>query len=221
VPIPPQREEIIPVQAKVTIPEQPSVAPIPPQREEVIPVQAKPVIPEHAPAPIFTPLQREEAKPVEAKPVLPEHAPAPIFTPPQQEEVIPVKTNAVPLAKPAANFVPIQGVPSAKPSTTPIPPKQEIRPVETKQEETDEQPTQAETEVYEDALIGQQKIKLTIPAQVIRQAQSASSESKNKLAGYWSAQIIKGNPQLMSSFADPVSIWFDVKKVILKKFERS
>ena len=137
---------------------------------------------------------------------------------PQREET----TKAVPLAKPSVNYVPISGVPLVRTSATPIPPQQEIRPVETKQKETKEQPTQAETEVYEEVLIGQQKVKLSIPAHVIRQAKLASSENKNKLAGYWSAQIIKLNPHIMnSSLSDPVTIWFEVKNVILKKFNRS
>ena len=84
---------------------------------------------------------------------------------------------------------------------------------------TEEQPAQVEKEVYEEVLIGQQNVELAIPAHVIRQAQLASSESKNKLSGYWSAQIIKGNPHIMkSSLSDPVAIWFEVKNVILKKF---
>ena len=133
-----------------------------------------------------------------------------------------VPIQGVPLAKPSVNYVPISGVPLARTSATPIPPQQEIRPVETKQKETKEQPTQAETEVYEEVLIGQQKVKLSIPAHVIRQAKLASSENKNKLAGYWSAQIIKLNPHIMnSSLSDPVTIWFEVKNVILKKFNRS
>ena len=57
------------------------------------------------------------------------------------------------------------------------------------------------------------------PANVIKQAQLSSTENKNKLAGYWSAQILKGNPNLThSSVSDPVSMWFEVKNVILKKF---
>jgi hypothetical protein len=149
----------------------------------------------------------------------------------------------VPLAKPSTNYVPIQGVPLARtsannippqqeeskpvgprtvmpqPPVAPVPPQRESRPVETKQAEMEEQPIQAEEEVYEDVLIGKQKIKLTIPANIIKQAQSASTENKNKLAGYWSAQILKGNPQMMhASISDPVAIWFEVKNVILKKF---
>jgi hypothetical protein len=177
------------------MPEQPPEEPILPQREEVIPPQPRVVMPKQPPA-------------------------APIL--PQREETVRVETKAVPLAKPSVNYVPISGVPLARTVATPIPSQQEIRQVETKQKETKEQPTQAETEVYEEVLIGQQKVKLSIPAHVIRQAQLASSENKNKLAGYWSAQVIKVNPHIMkSSLSDPVAIWFEVKNVILKKFNRS
>ena len=221
-PITPQKEEALPPQPRVVIPEPPPAAPIPPQMEEAIPVEARVVIPEQPPATPIPP-QREEARPVQPRMVIPEQAPAtPI--PPQREETIRVETKAVPLAKPAVNYVPIPGgVPLAKPSATNIPPRrEEARPIEAKQKEKEEQPAQVEKEVYEEVLIGQQKVKLSIPAHVIRQAQLASSENKNKLAGYWSAQIIKENPHIMkSSLSDPVAIWFEVKNVILKKFNRS
>ncbi len=212
----------IPPQPRVVIPEPPPVAPITPQREEALPPQPRVVIPEPPPAAPIPP-QMEEARPVQPRMVIPEQAPAtPI--PPQREETIRVETKAVPLAKPAVNYVPIPGgVPLAKPSATNIPPRrEEARPIEAKQKEKEEQPAQVEKEVYEEVLIGQQKVKLSIPAHVIRQAQLASSENKNKLAGYWSAQIIKENPHIMkSSLSDPVAIWFEVKNVILKKFNRS
>jgi len=245
-PIPPQREEARPVEARMVVPELPPASPVPPQREEARPVvEARVVVPEHPPAtpippqweearpvvearvvvpeqPPATPIppQREEARPVvEARVVVPEQPPArPI--PPQWEETVRVETKAVPLAKPAVNYVPIPGIALAKPSATNIPTRrEEARPVDAKQKETEEQPAQVEKEVYEEVLIGQQNVELAIPAHVIRQAQLASSESKNKLAGYWSAQIIKGNPHIMkSSLSDPVAIWFEVKNVILKKF---
>jgi hypothetical protein len=211
-------EEAIPVQPRVVVPEQPPARPIPPQMEEAIPVQPRVVVSEQPPTrPIPPPT--EEDRPVEARVVIPQQAPAtPI--PPQREETVRVETKAVPLAKPAVNYVPIAGVPLAKPAATNIPPRrEEARPVEAKQKETEEQSEQVEKEVYEEVLIGQQNVELSIPAHVIRQAQLASSESKNKLAGYWSAQIIKGNPHIMkSSLSDPVAIWFEVKNVILKKF---
>ena len=128
-----------------------------------------------------------------------------------------------------AKTVEIKAVPLARTSSTYVPLQQEAKTVETKaapsaqasstQEEKKEQPTKAEKEVYEEVLIGKQKIKLSIPNNIIRQAKLASAESKNKLAGYWSAQIIKENPHMMHSpLIDPVSIWFEIKNVILKKF---
>jgi hypothetical protein len=248
-PIPPQWEAPRPVPPRVIVPEQPPARPVPPQREpmhaetaaeEVITQQPFPAVPIQP--------QWEETRPVRSRVTVPEPPPAALI-PPQMEETR-VETKSVPLAKPAVNYVPIQGgVPLAKPSATNIPirreeskpveprvviPKEsssarpiapqmeEARPVVAKQKETNEQPAQVEKEVYEEVLIGQQKIKLSIPAHVIRQAQLASSENKNKLAGYWSAQIIKVNPHIMkSSLSDPVAIWFEVKNVILKKFNKS
>jgi general secretion pathway protein A len=216
-PIPPQWEEPVHVQQKEVIPEPPPSRPIPPQREEPVRVQPKEVMPEQ-PSVRPLPSQWQEARPVEPGVVIPETPSARPISP-QREEAVRVEPKTVPLAKPAA-YVPIKGAPLAKTSVTPVTPQQEIKPVETKQqEEMKEQPAQADQEDYEEVLISKQKVKLTIPTNVIKQAQAANSESKNKLAGYWSAQIVKANPHLMNSpLADPVSIWFDVKNVILKRF---
>ena len=216
--IPPQRKAG-PVETKEVIPEQSPERPAPPPIEDVRPVQPRVVVPKQPPARPLPP-QMEDVRPVQPSEVVPEQPPARPL-PPQMEEAVHVETKAVPLAKPAANYVPIPGVPLAKPSAINIPPKREAaRPVEAKQKETEEQPQeQAEKEIYEEVLIGQQNVELAIPAHVIKQAQLANPESKNKLAGYWSAQIIKGNPHIMkSSLSDPVAIWFEVKNVILKKF---
>jgi len=238
--IPSQWEEDRPVQSGIEMQEQPSIAPIPHQR------RARPFppgmdMPGQPPSAASIPPQRE-TRPVPPRMDMPGQPPA-ASIPPQWDEDRPVPPKTVPLAKPSTNYVPIQGVPLARtsannippqrgeskpvgpktvmprPPVAPIPPQRESRPVETKQKEVEEQPIQAEEEVYEDVLIGKQKIKLAIPANTIRQAQSASVENKNKLAGYWSAQILKGNPQMMhASISDPVAIWFEVKNVILKKF---
>jgi general secretion pathway protein A len=237
--IPSQLEEDRPVPPGMEMQEQPSVAPIPPQWK------ARPVPPgmDMQEQPSVAPIPPQwKARPVPPRMDIPQQPPAtPI--PPQWEEDRPVPPKTVPLAKLSTNYVPIQGVPLARtsannippqreeskpvqprtampqPPVAPISPQRESRPVETKQKEMEEQPIQAEEEVYEDVLIGKQKIKLAIPANTIRQAQSASAENKNKLAGYWSAQILKGNPQIMhASISDPVAIWFEVKNVILKKF---
>jgi hypothetical protein len=138
------------------------------------------------------------------------------------KEAMPIQPKAAPLAKPSGNVVPLPGAPPVKTPAAPIPSQRETQPFEPEQKETIEQPTYAEEEIYEEVMIGQQKIKLAIPAHVIKQAQSASSENKNKLAGYWSAQILKGHPNIMhSSMADPVAMWFEVKSVILKRFNSS
>ncbi|HUN55415.1 MAG TPA: AAA family ATPase [Smithella sp.] len=236
-PIAPQREAR-PVRPRMDVREEPFEAPIPPQRE------AKPVPPrmemrEEPPEAPIAP--QREARPVPPRMEMREQPPeAPI---PSQREARPVPPRTVPLATPSTNYVPIQGVPLARtsagnippqreeskpvlqrtampqPPAAPVPPQREAGPVETKPVEMEEQPIQAEEEVYEDVLIGKNKIQLAIPANVIKQAQSASAENKNKLAGYWSAQILKGNPQMMhASISDPVAIWFEVKNVILKKF---
>jgi general secretion pathway protein A len=217
-PVNPQLEEVRPVEPTMVIPEQPPERPVNPQLEEVRPVEPKVVIPEIPPVRPVPP-QWEDSRPVQPRVVVMEQAP-PMPIPPQREETVRVETKAVPMAKPAANYVPIPGVPLAKPSAMNIPLRREAaRPVEAKQKEPEEQPAQAEKEIYEEVLIGQQNVELAIPAHVIKQAQLANSESKNKLAGYWSAQIIKGNPHIMkSSLSDPVAIWFEVKNVILKKF---
>ncbi|MBN1472827.1 MAG: hypothetical protein JW925_13720 [Syntrophaceae bacterium] len=122
------------------------------------------------------------------------------------------------MSKPSAAYVPA-GIPQTRVPASNIPHQQEAGPTQTIEKASVEQPVTADKEVYEEVSIGQQKIKLAIPSHVIRQAQLSSNENKNKLAGYWSAQILKSNPNLThASVADPVSMWFEVKNVILKKF---
>jgi hypothetical protein len=151
----------------------------------------------------------------------PEPPPVRPVSPPMQgvTPVAPVRPQAVPVSKPSAGYIPTQGATPTKAPSVSIPRQQETGSFETTQRASTEQPEETEKEVFEEVLIGQQKIKLAIPAHVIKQAQSSSTENKNKLAGYWSAQILKGNPNLThASVADPVSMWFEVKNVILKKF---
>lgn len=208
----------IPVQPRTVMPERPLARTAPLQMEESIPLPPRAVMPEQPPSVDSIPIQREEAIPVQPRATNPEQ-PHVESIPTQQEEDITVQPRTVPLAKPSTNFVPIPGVPVAKTLVKNIPPQQAARPVETKQEEPIEQQTQEEQETFEEVFIGKQKIQLAIPAHVIKQAQSANTENKNKLAGYWSAQILKGNPQMMhSSLSDPVTVWFEIKNIILKKF---
>jgi hypothetical protein len=159
-----------------------------------------------------------------------------------QPEVVPFEKKVIPPLRASAEDIPLQGkakaaeskvVPLARTSTTYVPLQQEAKVVETKTappiqasstpaEENEEQPEKDEQEVYEEVFIGKQKVKMSIPDNVIRQAKLANSESKNKLAGYWSAQVIKENPHVMHSpLIDPVSIWFEIKNVILNKFNNT
>jgi type II secretory pathway predicted ATPase ExeA len=73
-------------------------------------------------------------------------------------------------------------------------------------------------EVNETVMIGKNKIFITIPSHIMEQAKSSDHDSKNKLAGYWAAQIVKDNEPLTKSlFIDPVSLWYEIKDLILNK----
>jgi hypothetical protein len=163
---------------------------------------------------------------------------APSVSVPLKPEIIPVEKKAVPPLRAHSTDIPLQqgaktietkAVPLARTFSTYVPLQQEASTVETEvasqiqssltREENEEQPAKAERRVYEEVLIGKQKVKMSIPDNIISQAKLANSESKNKLAGYWSAQVIKENPHVMHSpLIDPVSIWFEIKNVILNKF---
>jgi len=216
-PAPPRMEEPAPMRPRMAPPEQPPARPTaPPVIDEAPPVRPRPVMPEQPPVSPAPP-RMEEPAPMRPRIAAPEEMPA-YTAPVRQEEPIPVRPQAVPVPpKPSASVVP---PPVSAPGN--VAPPQGVRAADTAQQSYEEQPMPMEAveeEDFEEVTIGQQSIKLAIPSHVIRQAQSSNKENKNKLAGYWSAQILKGNPQLThSSFADPVSLWFEVKNVILKKF---
>ncbi len=89
-------------------------------------------------------------------------------------------------------------------------------------EEETEEPIQIEEDLYEEILIGEFTVTLSIPHHVLEQGKSSDPEIKNKFAGYLAAQIIKDNQQLAhSSLLDPVSVWHEIKDVILKKMSTS
>ena len=214
-PVVPQMEEPAPLRPRMPAPEESSLRQAPPQTEDPAPPRPRMAVPEEPPPRPVVP-QMEEPAPLRPRMPAPEESSL-RQAPPQMEEPFPVKPQTVPLAKPSPTVVPAPGVAPARAATS-VEAQQDFGQTEPKQE-FQEQPAFEDNEVYEDVLIGQQTIKLAIPANVIRQAQSSNNENKNKLAGYWSAQILKGNPSLThSSFADPVSLWFEVKNVILKKF---
>ncbi len=85
-------------------------------------------------------------------------------------------------------------------------------PVQITPEET---PKDADNDII---MIGEYRVKLGIPNDILKQVKSFNRESANKSAGFWAAQIIKNNPQLTrSAQADPVQLWNEIKDNILKK----
>ena len=217
-PVEPVVAALEPVELKEVVPE--PEAPAPPV-EEPKPVEPPVVRPAFVRKPIHPQMMEEaapaqprvmqppveEPRPVAPKVVTPQPAPVRAVPPP-------IQPKTVPLGRPSVIPTGV-GLEPARPAPPP-PPQAQAAPEEVVEPVMEAKPVEEE---YEDVMIGQQKIKLAIPAHVIKQAQSANTENKNKLAGYWSAQILKGNPALThSSMADPVSMWFDVKNVILKKF---
>jgi type II secretory pathway predicted ATPase ExeA len=114
-------------------------------------------------------------------------------------------------------------------SSNDVPPQPENVLMETKAqesiddyEEEKEQPTQVEKDFCEEILIGEFKVKLSIPHHVFEQGKSSDLEIKNKFAGYLAAQIIKDNQELThSSLFDPVAVWHEIKDIILKKMSIS
>jgi type II secretory pathway predicted ATPase ExeA len=77
-------------------------------------------------------------------------------------------------------------------------------------------------EIFEEILIGNHTIALTIPHHIIEEAKLSDRNSKSKLAGYWAAQIVKENPLLTESpLVDPVSIWHDIKDIILERMNNT
>jgi len=63
-------------------------------------------------------------------------------------------------------------------------------------------------------------IEVEIPPGMFEQAQSADRESRLKMAGVLAAQTLEKYPQLTSSkSSDPVTIWSEIRDIILKKIE--
>lgn len=204
--------------------------PLPPQ-PEIAPVEKKEI---PAVEVIATPVSSPETVIKKEKTIDDEQITTPV---PPEPKIIPVEKKSVPLRE-SLTDVPYQQepknvkstvVPLARTSSPYVPLPQDNKNVDTEMansvkvtsppEEKEEQPATVEQETCEEVIIGKQKVKMSIPENIIRQAKLVNSESKNKLAGYWSAQIIKENPHVMHSpLIDPVAIWFEIKNVILSKF---
>ena len=99
-------------------------------------------------------------------------------------------------------------VESTEPATTMAPPLE--KPVEL-----------PVSEIYEEAIVGKFKIKIGIPAQLLKMAISSTRENRIKLSGMLAAQTLDKYPQLTSETAtDPVALWSEIKTLILNALER-
>ncbi|MDA8126976.1 MAG: AAA family ATPase [Deltaproteobacteria bacterium] len=66
--------------------------------------------------------------------------------------------------------------------------------------------------------IGQVKIKIQIPEQLLKQSLSASHEHCYKLAGGLAAETLKKYPDLMSSLSsDPVPVWMEIRDFVMTR----
>jgi len=73
----------------------------------------------------------------------------------------------------------------------------------------------------EEIKIGEYRITITLPDHLIRQALAATRENRSRMAGVLAAETLKKHPQIASSYAiDPVSIWGEIRDLVLKRFDR-
>ncbi|MBN2515354.1 MAG: AAA family ATPase [Deltaproteobacteria bacterium] len=64
--------------------------------------------------------------------------------------------------------------------------------------------------------IGTIKVRVNVPAQLIKRAQSLTRESRIKVAGAVAAQTLQQHPQLVSSQqSDPVHVWGEIREFVL------
>jgi type II secretory pathway predicted ATPase ExeA len=76
-------------------------------------------------------------------------------------------------------------------------------------------------EICEETWIGNLKIRIEIPQNVVIQARTSTRAQKMKLAGGLAAETLQRYPQLTGpSISDPVSLWNDITNVILSTLEQ-
>jgi general secretion pathway protein A len=69
-----------------------------------------------------------------------------------------------------------------------------------------------------EAKIGDYRVMIKLPPELLREAHSSTPEHRMKLAGIMAAQALKENPQLTKSLSiDPVSIWGEIRDIVLRK----
>ena len=66
--------------------------------------------------------------------------------------------------------------------------------------------------------IGECKVKVKFPSNVLKEAQYLNKEKRMRLAGVIAADTLKENPELTNSFyTDPVSVWGEIRDFVLNK----
>jgi len=81
-------------------------------------------------------------------------------------------------------------------------------------------PPEPVTEISTGTQIAGITVEIEIPPNVFEQAKTADREGKLRIAGVLAAQTLEKYPQLTSSkSSDPVTIWSEIRDIILKKIE--
>lgn len=107
-----------------------------------------------------------------------------------------------------------------------LPVVETVRPPETLADSPSKPPTPQQyddtpKDIYEDTWIGNLKITIEIPQNVVQQARTSTKAQRVKLAGGLAAQTLQKYPQLTApSASDPVSLWNDITNVILSTLEQ-
>ena len=86
------------------------------------------------------------------------------------------------------------------------------------QEEAPREPEQEEADSEAEMSIGQFKIKINLPRQLMVQSLSSSQEYRYKLAGGVAAETLKKHHHLIASqLVDPVPIWVEIRDFVLNR----
>ena len=128
---------------------------------------------------------------------------------PVKEPVIEPAETKLEVKEPEKQFI--------MPEEEPEPIAKEVIPKEVYQPPVTPEPVQ---EISAGTKIAGITIEIEIPQGMFEQAQSADREGRLKMAGVLAAQTLEKYPQLTSSkSSDPVTIWSEIRDIILKKIE--
>lgn len=151
--------------------------------------------------------QPSDAMPQEAAPQIAAERPAAPKTAIPHLEVVEEKKQPEQIFR---HVAPLQQ-PAQQPPQTPV--SQAVGQTEEKEGETQE--TSLEMN------IGSFHIRIVVPADIMRQAESSSPDVRTKIAGSLAAQTLQKHPQLaFSASDDPVALWSDIRKSIIAAMEQ-